>query len=152
MFSCRDRRDPQNQNRAFRTRTAPVCSDGGSYEALGCVVHDAELEAALALEGLGERAAKRVRREDLLAAVLKLSKDVLKQTARSAAATRGRCARPSQPHLQGTEDARVLQTLVVAQLTETPAKDVQVPQNLEGQAHVRLKGFQDSRVQGFQGF
>ena len=48
-----------------------------SYEALGRVVHDAELEALLVLEGLGQGAAQGVRRQHLLTAELELSKDAL---------------------------------------------------------------------------
>lgn len=53
-----------------------------SYETLGRVVHDAQLEALLVLEGFGQSAAQSVRWEHLLTAELELGKDALKpQTA-----------------------------------------------------------------------
>lgn len=50
------------------------------YEALGGVVHDAQLEALLVLEALGQRAAQRVGRQNLLTAELELGKNVLEES------------------------------------------------------------------------
>lgn len=52
---------------------------------------------------------------------------------------RRRRRRGSRAHLQSAEHARVLQTLVIAQPTEAPAEDVQVPENLRDGAHVRCE-------------
>lgn len=49
-----------------------------SYETLSRVVHDAQLEALLVLEGFGQSAAQSVRWEHLLTAELELGKDALK--------------------------------------------------------------------------
>lgn len=48
------------------------------YETLGRVVHDAQLEALLVLEGFGQSAAQSVRWEHLLTAELELGEDALK--------------------------------------------------------------------------
>lgn len=50
-----------------------------SHEALCSVVHDAELKPLLVLECFGKSAAKSVGRQNLLAAVLKLSEDALRR-------------------------------------------------------------------------
>lgn len=49
-----------------------------SYKTLSRVVHDAQLEALLVLEGFGQSAAQSVRREHLFTAELELGEDALK--------------------------------------------------------------------------
>ena len=51
--------------------------DKESYEALSSVIHDAQLEALLILEGFGQSTAKSIRRQHLLTAELELGKDAL---------------------------------------------------------------------------
>lgn len=51
-----------------------------SYKALGSVVHNAQLEALLILEGLSQSTAQGIRGQHLLTAVLELGKDALQQT------------------------------------------------------------------------
>lgn len=56
-----------------------------SYETLSRVVHDAQLEALLVLEGFGQSAAQSIRWENLLAAELELGEDALKPQKETAA-------------------------------------------------------------------
>lgn len=86
----RDKCDHQNQD---------PDSDGDSYKTLRCIVHDAELKPPLILESFGESAAKCVRGENVLTAVLELRKDILKpkEISRSAGG-----ATPGPPHLTQT--------------------------------------------------
>lgn len=51
----------------------------GPHKALGGVVHDAQLEALLVLEGLGQGAPQGVRGQHLLTAVLELGEDALEK-------------------------------------------------------------------------
>lgn len=48
-----------------------------SYKALGRIVHNAELESLLVLEGFGESAAESIGRENLFTAELELGEDAL---------------------------------------------------------------------------
>lgn len=56
-----------------------VCSREAwqTHEALGCVVHDAQLEALLVLERLGQSAPQCIGRQNSLAAELELREDAL---------------------------------------------------------------------------
>lgn len=71
LQECRDKCDHQNQD--------PVWADGDSHKTLCCIVHDAELKPPLIPESFGESAAKCVRGENFLTAILELSKDILRR-------------------------------------------------------------------------
>lgn len=79
------------------------------FEALSRVVHNAELESLLVLEGFGQSAAESIRGQHLLTAELELCKNAL----------------------QSAEDARVLHALMCGKLPETSSEDIQMPENLE---------------------
>lgn len=87
-----------------------VDSPQNVFEALGGIVHVAELEALLIGEGFGQCFAQGIGVQGRLVAVLELGED----------------------HLQSTKDAGVAHTGVTQQPTVTPPEDVQVPENLDG--------------------
>lgn len=66
------------QGRQVQRQSGRRPPDRATYEALGRVVHDPQLEALLILEGLGQGAAQGIGGQDFLAAVLELRKDALR--------------------------------------------------------------------------
>ena len=54
----------------------------GTYEALGCIVHEAELEALLVEEGLGQSAAESIGGQGRLLGELQLREQLLQQIQR----------------------------------------------------------------------
>lgn len=81
-----------------------------TYETFGGIVHEAQLEATLLAEGVGQGPPQCVRWYHRLLARLELI----------------------EQSFQGTKDARLAQTRVSGQFAKTSPKDVEVPEHLHG--------------------